>query len=149
MQSGPDSDGSRPPIPIEAGHPGEPGLKLSMSAIESRTKPPLRPCKGRSDARRESADAEGSRSSEIEARPWRERAADRPHDRAEPVDGWRVSAARRRHRHHLAGARRTGRCRAGAAAVHAADVRREAGTAAARLVPRAQGTEAACCDAAV
>ena len=31
-----------------------------MSAIESRTTPPLWPCKGRSDARRESADAEGS-----------------------------------------------------------------------------------------
>ena len=44
---------------------------------------------------------------------------------------------------------RTGRCRAGAAAVHAADVRREAGTAAARLVPRPQGTEAARRDAAV
>src|SRR4029077_5572539 len=41
-----DSDGSRPPIPIEAGHPGEAGLKLSMSAIESRTRPPLRPMQG-------------------------------------------------------------------------------------------------------
>src|SRR4051812_34973945 len=51
-----------------------------MSAIESRTRPPLRPCKGRSDARRESADAEGSRSSEIAACPRRERAADRHHD---------------------------------------------------------------------
>jgi len=144
-----DSDGSRPSIPIEAGHPGEPGLKVSMSAIESRTRPPLRPCKGRSDARRESADAEGSRSSEIEARPWRERAADRHHDRAEPVDGRRVSASRRRYRHHLADAGGTGRGRAGAAAVHTTDIRREAGMAAARLVPRPQGAEAARRDATV
>ena len=64
------SEAIRPPIPTEVGHPGEPDLKLSMSAIESRTTPSLRPCKGRSDARRESADAEGSKSSEIEARPW-------------------------------------------------------------------------------
>jgi transposase len=40
------------------------GLKLSMSAIEARTRPPFWPCKGGADARRESADAEGSRSSE-------------------------------------------------------------------------------------
>ncbi len=63
----------------------------------------MRPCKGRSDARRESADAEGSRSSEIAARSWRERAADRHHDWGESVDGRRVSAARCRYRHHLAG----------------------------------------------
>ena len=69
-------------------------MKLSLSAIESRTRRPLRPCKGRSDARRESADAEGTRSSEIEARPWRERAADRGDDRGQPVDGRRISAPR-------------------------------------------------------
>src|SRR5208282_4243736 len=104
-----------------------------MLAIESRTRPPLRPCKGRSDARRESADAEGTRNSEVEARPWRERAADRCHDWAEPVDGRRISAPRRHHRYHLAGAGGTGRCRTGAAAVYVAGVRGEAGTAAARL----------------
>ena len=46
----------------------------------------------------------------------------------EPVDGCRVSAACRRGRHHLAGAGGDGRRRAGAAAVHAAVVRGEAGT---------------------
>src|ERR1700683_2010774 len=34
-----DSNGSRPPVPIEPGHPGEAVLKLSMLAIESRTRP--------------------------------------------------------------------------------------------------------------
>ena len=52
------------------------------------------------------------------------------------IDGRRVSAARCRYRHHLPGARGTGRCRTGAPAVHATDIRREAGTAVARLVPR-------------
>ncbi|MEH2676475.1 hypothetical protein DXU07_46435 [Bradyrhizobium elkanii] len=46
----------------------------------------MRSSKGRSDARRESADAEGSRSFETAARPWRERAADRRHGRHQPVD---------------------------------------------------------------
>jgi transposase len=109
----------------------------------------LRPCKGRSDARQESADAEGSRSSEIEARPWRERAADRGDDWNKPVDGRGRSSSRRRHRRHLADTRGTGRYRVGAAAVHLADIRREAGTAAARLVPRPQRAEAARRDAAV
>jgi hypothetical protein len=72
LKAATDSDAIRPPIPIEAGRPGEAGLKLSMSAIESRTRRPLQPCEGRSDARRESADAEGSRSSEIETRAGRE-----------------------------------------------------------------------------
>jgi len=67
------------------------------------------------DARRESADAEGSRGSEIAVRPRRERASDCHHDRVEPVDGRRVSQARRRYRHHAAGARGIGRCRPGAA----------------------------------
>ena len=55
----------------------------------------------------------------------------------------------RRDRHHLAGAGGHGRRRAGAAAVHAADVRREAEPAAARLELRPQGAEAARRDAAV
>ena len=42
------------------------------------------------------------------------------------TDSWRVFAARRRHRHQLADAGGTGRCRAGAAALHAANVRRGA-----------------------
>ena len=71
------------------------------------------------------------------------------HDWGKSVDGRRVSAARCRYRHHLAGARGTRRCRTGAAAVHATDIRRGAGTAVARLVPRPQGTEAARRDAVV
>src|SRR4029077_5231322 len=50
---------------------------------------------------------------------------------------------------HWAVARGTGRRRTGAAAFHATDIRREAGTAVARLVPRPQGTEAARRDAVV
>ena len=49
-------------------------------------------------------DAEGSRSSELRPCPRGERTADRHHDRSEPIDGWRVSAARGGHRPHLAGA---------------------------------------------
>ena len=41
-----DSDGSRPPIPIEAGHPVETGVTLSKSAIESRTRPPFAAMQG-------------------------------------------------------------------------------------------------------
>ena len=96
----------------------------------------------------ESVDAEDPRSPETKARARPERAADRGVGEREPVDGCRVSAACQRGRHYLAGAGRDERCGVGAALVHAAVVRGEAGTGAAGLEPCPQGAEAARRDAA-
>ena len=68
----------RPPIPTESGHPVD-GVKWgTLSAVCAGQGPPFAIRKGRSDARREIADAEGSRSSAPEVRLWGERAGDRP-----------------------------------------------------------------------
>jgi hypothetical protein len=114
-----DSDGRRPPIPIEAGHliRRKAVWLLSKLAICPRLACPFVK-RGGWDASREIADSEGSRGTTSEVCVWSVRSVDRAVSGDRPYLGRRVSAPRGRGRRHLAGGVR--RRRDGAAAIHVA-----------------------------